>query len=45
MNPFDEEDNNKRKRNPYDPFHGDDDIFRDIFNDDKIKDVFGFGFS
>ena len=40
MNPFDEEDNNKRKRNPFDPFRGDDDIFRDIFNDNRIRDIF-----
>jgi HSP20 family protein len=40
MNPFDEEDNNKRKRNPFDPFRGEDDIFRDIFNDNRIRDIF-----
>ena len=40
MNPFDEEDNNKRKRNPFDPFRGDDDVFRDIFNDNRIRDIF-----
>jgi HSP20 family protein len=40
MNPFDEEDNNRRKRNPFDPFRGDDDIFRDIFNDNRIRDIF-----
>ncbi|MBN1860356.1 MAG: Hsp20/alpha crystallin family protein [Candidatus Thermoplasmatota archaeon] len=43
MNPFDEEDNERKKRNPYDPFRGDDDIFRDIFNDNRIKDIFNDG--
>ena len=43
MNPFDEEDNERKKRNPYDPFRGDDDIFRDIFNDNRIKDLFNDG--
>lgn len=37
MDPFDDEDHEKRKRNPFDPFR-DEDIFRDIFNDDKIMD-------
>ncbi len=32
MDPFDEE-NHEKKKNPHDPFRGDDDIFRDIFND------------
>lgn len=40
MNPFDDEDNQRKKRNPYDPFRGDDDIFRDIFKDNKIRDIF-----
>ena len=39
MNPFDEE-NNPRKRNPNDPFRFDDDIFRDIFNENRIRDIF-----
>jgi HSP20 family protein len=39
MDPFDDE-NHEKKKNPRDPFHGDDDIFRDIFNDDKIRDIF-----
>ena len=40
MDPFDEEDRDRKKRNPNDPFKGDDDIFRDIFNDDRIRDIF-----
>ena len=40
MNPFDEEDDERKKRNPYGPFRGDDDIFRDIFNDNRIRDIF-----
>ena len=40
MNPFDDEDHERKKRNPIDPFRGDDDIFRDIFNDNRIKDIF-----
>lgn len=40
MNPFDEEDNERKKRNPYDPFRGDDNFFRDIFNDNRIRDIF-----
>ena len=39
MDPFDEE-NHEKKKNPHDPFRGDDDIFRDIFNDNRIKDIF-----
>jgi HSP20 family protein len=39
MDPFDEEDQHKKK-NPFDPFKGDDDIFRDIFNDNRIRDIF-----
>jgi len=38
MDPFDDEDRDKRRRNPFDPFRGDDDIFKDIFNDDRIMD-------
>lgn len=37
MDPFDEEDRERRRRNPFDPFR-DDDVFRDIFNDDNIMD-------
>lgn len=40
MNPFDEEDDERKKRNPYNPFRVDDDIFRDIFNDNRIRDIF-----
>jgi HSP20 family protein len=40
MDPFDEEDRDRKKRNPIDPFKGDDDIFRDIFSDDRIRDIF-----
>ncbi len=40
MNPFDEEDDQRKKRNPYDPFRGDDDFFRDMFNDNRIRDIF-----
>jgi HSP20 family protein len=40
MNPFDDENHERKKRNPIDPFRGDDDIFRDIFNNDRIRDVF-----
>jgi HSP20 family protein len=43
MDPFDDEDHenhDKRKRNPNDPFRGDDDIFKDIFNDNRIRDIF-----
>jgi HSP20 family protein len=39
MNPFDDE-NPERKKNPNDPFRVDDDIFRDIFNDNRIRDIF-----
>jgi HSP20 family protein len=35
MDPFDDEDDERKKRNPFDLFK-DDDIFRDIFNDDKV---------
>jgi HSP20 family protein len=37
MDPFDEEDRERKRRNPFDPFR-DDDAFRDIFNDDNIMD-------
>jgi HSP20 family protein len=40
MDPFDDESHERKKRNPIDPFRGDDDIFRDIFNDSRIRDVF-----
>ena len=40
MNPFDDENHERKKRNPIDPFRGDDDVFRDIFNDERIRDVF-----
>jgi hypothetical protein len=40
MDPFDDEDRDRKKRNPNDPFKGDDDIFRDIFNDERIRDIF-----
>ncbi len=39
MDPFDDE-NRERKKNPNNPFSGDDDIFRDIFNDNRIRDIF-----
>ncbi|PNX46309.1 MAG: hypothetical protein BV459_06635 [Thermoplasmata archaeon M11B2D] len=39
MKPFDEEDKD-RKKHPINPFRGDDDIFRDFFNDHRIKDIF-----
>jgi len=39
MNPFDDE-NSERKKNPNDPFRFDDDVFRDIFNNNRIKDIF-----
>ena len=39
MNPFDDE-NSEKKKNPNDPFRIDDDIFRDIFNDNRIRDIF-----
>jgi len=39
MDPFDDE-NHEKKKNPNDPFRGDDDIFRDIFNDNRIRDIF-----
>jgi HSP20 family protein len=39
MDPFDDE-NHEKKKNPHDPFRGDDDIFRDIFKDNRIKDIF-----
>jgi hypothetical protein len=38
MDPFDNE-NHEKKKNTHDPFR-DDDIFRDIFNDNRIKDIF-----
>jgi HSP20 family protein len=38
MDPFDDE-NHEKKKNPHDPFR-DDDIFRDIFNNDRIRDIF-----
>jgi HSP20 family protein len=38
MDPFDDE-NHEKKKNPHDPFR-DDDIFRDIFNDNRIRDIF-----
>lgn len=39
MNPFDDE-SPERKKNPNDPFRLGDDIFRDIFNDNRIRDIF-----
>ena len=39
MDPFDDE-NHERKKNPNNPFRVDDDIFRDIFNDNRIRDIF-----
>jgi HSP20 family protein len=39
MDPFDDEERERKRRNPFDPFRGDnDDIFRDIFNDDRLMD-------
>ncbi len=39
MDPFDDE-NNEKKKNPHDPFHRDDNDIGDIFNNDKIRDLF-----
>jgi HSP20 family protein len=39
MDSFDDE-NHEKKKNPFDPFRGDDDVFRDIFNDNRIRDIF-----
>ncbi len=37
MDPFDDEDRNRRRRrNPFDPFDFDDDFIKDLFNDDRI---------
>jgi HSP20 family protein len=38
MDLFDDENKERKKRNPFDPFRGDDDIFRDIFSDERIMD-------
>jgi len=41
MDPYDEEDDNykkRRRRNPFDMFGIDDDFIKDFFNDDRIKD-------
>lgn len=40
MDPFEDENHERKKRNPFDPFKGDDDFFKDIFNDNRIRDVF-----
>ncbi len=37
MDSFDDEDNDKRKKNPFDAFR-DDDFFKDIFSNDKFMD-------
>jgi HSP20 family protein len=37
MDPFDDEDRNRRRKNPFDIFKGDD-IFRDIFDDEQLRD-------
>jgi HSP20 family protein len=39
MDPFDDE-NNEKKKNPHDPFRGVDDFFKDIFNNDRVRDIF-----
>ena len=39
MDPFNDEDKNRRKRrNPFDPFGFDDDFIKDLFNDDRVID-------
>lgn len=40
MDPFDDEKPERRKRNPFDPFREDEDIFRNMFNDNRIRDLF-----
>ena len=38
MDPFNDKDKNRRRRNPFDDFGFDDDFFNDIFNDDRVMD-------
>jgi HSP20 family protein len=38
MDPFDDEDNKRKRKNPFDDFGFDDDFIKDIFNDDRIMD-------
>ena len=38
MDPFDEDKNDRRKKNPFDPFGFDDDFIKDIFSNDHIMD-------
>ena len=40
MDPFDEEDKNKRRRrrNPFDSFGFDEDFIRNLFNDERVMD-------
>ena len=38
MDPFDEDRNRRRKRNPFDDFGFDDDFIRDLFSDERIMD-------
>ena len=38
MDPFEKDNNRRRRRNPFDDFGIDDDFLRDFFNDDRIRD-------
>ena len=38
MNPFDEDENRKKRKNPFDDFGFNDDFIKDMFNDDRFMD-------
>jgi len=38
MDPFEDDKDRRRRRNPFDPFGFDEDFFKELFNDDKIMD-------
>ncbi len=38
MDPFDEDGNKRKKRNPFDPFGFDDDFIKDLFSDERVMD-------
>ena len=38
MDPFDEDKDKRRRRNPFDDFGIDEDFFKDFFNDDRVRD-------
>ena len=38
MDPFEKDNNRRKRRNPFDDFGIDDDFFKDFFSDDRVRD-------